>query len=398
MNQHDYRDCFHIPTYGKQEQIYFCGNSLGLQPKSSEEYVGKVLSQWRRKGVVAHFSEEDAWLQYPAKVIEKLRPWVGAMQDELVLMNALSVNIHLMLATFYKPTQSRFKILIEDHIFPSDKLAIISHCQHLGIEPAKAIIEIPSNQYVYDHKVINELIEQQGNQIALVFLAGVQYISGQVMDIAGITAIAKAQGCVVGWDFAHAVGNIALQCHEWNIDFAVWCHYKYMNAGPGAIGGCFIHQHHLKAKQPGLMGWWGQPQNERFALTSTLPSSIDAKSWQISNPAIVSLALLDASLDICNQAGVDWIVQRQNELWEYQYNQLMDVPGIQCITPPKQHGCQISLQIKDASQELLKSLYDNGVVADWRGQEILRFAPVPLYNTFTECEQFSTILTKVLNA
>jgi kynureninase len=395
-----FRNDFHIPKSMDYEQIYLCGNSLGLQPINVEKKLDVVLEQWKSMGVHGHFKGDCPWLELQDKVINKILTLVGAHQDEVVLMNALTVNIHLMLETFFQPTKTRFKILVEDNIFPSDLYALQSQCKRHGLDPNVAIIKIKNKNFIYNMDDIEEILNIHGEQIALVFLPGVQYISGQVFDMEYITKISKQKGCKVGWDLAHAIGNIHLNCHKWNFDFAVWCNYKYMNSGPGAVGGVFIHKDNINKNALRMQGWWGLSHEERFNMTPEFIPENNAKSWQISNPPVMSLAILDASLDIFNKVDFDVLIKKSEQLWNYTLDFLQNkIKSIDCITPSNSmfHGCQMSLRLQNKSgKEILTRLYEKRVVADWRGEDILRFAPVPLYNTFDDCHKFVNILHEII--
>ena len=406
---------FHIPSQdnnqennqeNKQEVAYFCGNSLGLQPRRTAEYTHEVLSQWQSLAVKGHFEGPYPWMPYHELLTEPLAQLVGALPEEVVAMNSLTANLHLMMATFFKPDQKRTKIVIEQHAFPSDHYAVESQLIFHQLDPKEHLITLPHRDdllfYTQDWL---DLIDQQGDSIALIVLPGVHYYSGQFLDLKSITEAAHAKGCLVGVDLAHAVGNTVLSLHQWEVDFAVWCHYKYVNSGPGAVGGCFVHQRHAKnTSLPRLSGWWGHDKESRFQMHPQFQAIASADGWQLSNPPIVSLAAIRASLEVFSKAGgmapLREKSKRLTAYFEYLINEQLN-DQITIITPsdPQQRGCQLSLVInnpKTSGKALHQHLNAQGVSVDWREPNVIRAAPVPLYNRFQEVHQLVEILKEQL--
>jgi kynureninase len=372
--------------------IYLCGHSLGLQPKSAAGYLGQVLSDWQRLGVLGHHHAGRPWIPYHEAAAAPLAELVGAQAAEVVTMNSLTVNLHLMMVSFFRPTLERQRILIEKSAFPSDRYAVASQLAFHGLNAAEHLIEIeprPGERTLRTEDVIQR-IEQEGAGLALVLLPGVQYLSGQALDLAPLIAAARGTGAAVGLDLAHAVGNTPLHLHEWNADFAVWCSYKYLNAGPGAIGGCFVHERHARnAGLPRFSGWWGHEPATRFQMGPEFEPIAGAQGWQISNPSVLSMAPLLASLEVFQRAGIARLREKSTALTGY-LQRLIDAlpPGqVQSITPPapEARGCQLSLRISRspaAARRCHDLLTAAGVVGDWREPDVLRLAPVPLYNSF----------------
>ena len=404
-----FREQFSIPrTIDGGEEIYLCGNSLGLQPKLAREYVQQELDKWARLGVKGHFDCEHPWMPYHEFLAEAAADLVGAHTDEVVMMNSLTVNLHLMMVTFYRPTDSRYKIVIEDHAFPSDHYAVESQLRHHGIDPADGLILLKprENEELLRQEDIDNLIAEQGDSIALMLLPGVQYYTGQVLDFAGITHKAQAKGICVGFDLAHAVGNIPLQLHAWDVDFACWCSYKYLNSGPGSVAGCFVHRRHAQNTSLNrFAGWWGHDKNTRFKMENRFVPMATAEGWQLSNPPILSLAAIRASYDIFRLAGgMQPLRKKSQHLTGYLRFLLDSEVGefIRVITPenPEERGCQLSLCC-DAKhltgRELFERLEAAGVTADWREPNVIRIAPVPLYNRFVDIYNFVRILKSACN-
>ncbi|MCI0363194.1 MAG: kynureninase [Phycisphaerales bacterium] len=401
------RDEFHIPKRSNgQPMIYFAGNSLGLQPKGTRRIVDQELDDWAKLAVDAHFEGKTPWYSYHEIFRQSGARLVGALPgagaDEVVMMNSLTVNLHLMMVTFYQPTKDRFKILIEEPCFPSDIYAVTSHVRTRGLDPRRAIIVAKPRKGEHTLRMddLEELIEREGKSLALIMLSGVNFFTGQVMDIARMTAAGRRQGCVVGWDLAHAAGNVPTRLHDWNVDFAVWCSYKYLNSGPGAVAGCFVHQRHGQNSQlPRFAGWWGNDPETRFKM-QLIPEFVPrhgADGWQISNPPILSMAPLKASLDLFDRAGMDALRKKSLLLTSYLRFLLGEqaAPGSwQIITPerPEEHGCQLSILINDHPRERFKALLSAGVVGDFREPNVIRIAPTPMYNTFHEAWTFANIL------
>jgi kynureninase len=400
-----FRDKFHLPL-GKDGKplIYFAGNSLGLMPKAARSIVEEELENWAKFGVEAHHVAGTPWYTYHEALREPTARLVGAKPLEVICMNSLTVNLHLMMATFYRPTKSRFKILMEDPAFPSDTYAIKTQISHHGLDPKDALILARPRQgeFTIQTEDIVDLINKHADQLAVVMFAGVNFFTGQLFDIERITAAAQAHGIVVGFDLAHAAGNVPLTLHEWNVDFAVWCSYKYLNAGPGAVAGVFVHQRHAtNTKLPRLAGWFGNDPNTRFRLhlePEFIPVA-SADGWQISNPPIFSMAPLRASLALFDGAGgMEPLRAKSIRLTGYLEFLLREIGSKKCgvITPrePDARGCQLSILAHEHPKELLKELETANVKCDFREPNIIRVAPTPLYNTFHEVWRFAKILAQ----
>jgi kynureninase len=410
-----FRDEFHIPrTDNGGEEIYFVGNSLGLLPKRTSKYVDAELEKWKRLAVKAHFSGENPWLPYHEVLAEPMARLVGASvsatSSEVVTMNSLTVNLPLMMTSFYRPTRARHRILLEDRPFPSDDYALESQTRLHGFDPAEALVRLNPNGHegkpTIETADIARILEREGESIALVLLPGVQYYTGQAFDIEAITRLAHAKGCVAGFDLAHAAGNLVLRLHDWNVDFAVWCTYKYLNSGPGSVGACFVHERHghgTSQDLPRLAGWWGHEKESRFLMEPGFRPIAGAEGWQLSNPPILSLAAIRASLDVFTEAGgmeplrekslrltgyLEWLLARE----------LAD--SVEILTPadPRARGCQLSLRVKSSGsgRTVFEKLEAAGVTCDWREPDVIRVAPVPLYNRYEEVHRFVEILRGAL--
>ena len=397
-----FRDRFEIPPGADgRPLIYFCGHSLGLMPKSARDLVAQEIDDWARLGVAGHFEARTPWYSYHERLRESGARLVGALPGEVVMMNALTVNLHLMLATFYRPAGGRHAILIEAGAFPSDHYAVTSHIRQRGLDPETSLILARPRQgeSILMTEDLERLIEERGAEIALVLLPGVQYLTGQVLDIERLGAAARLKGCRFGLDLAHAVGNIVLRLHDWQVDFAVWCSYKYLNAGPGAVGGCFVHQRHGDDRTlPRLAGWWGNDPETRFDMRPEFVPRRGADGWQVSNPPILSMAPLLASLAIFDEAGLEALRVRSERLTAYLLT-LIDGQGsrgIEVITPrdPARRGCQISLRVQENPRELASALASAGVACDVREPDVLRVSVAPLYNRFHEIWRFARILAR----
>ncbi|MBV6814360.1 kynureninase [Xanthomonas campestris pv. passiflorae] len=391
------RDAFVFPQHGDGDQTYFVGNSLGLQPRAARAMVEEVLDQWGALAVEGHFTGPTQWLTYHQLVRDGLARVVGAQPGEVVAMNTLSVNLHLMMASFYRPTAERGAILIEAGAFPSDRHAVESQLRLHGLDPATHLIEVDADEPngTVSMTAIAEAIAQHGPRLALVLWPGIQYRTGQAFDLAEIVRLARAQGAAVGFDLAHAVGNLPLTLHEDGVDFAVWCHYKYLNAGPGAVGGCFVHARHAKSDLPRMAGWWGHEQQTRFRMDPQFVPSPGAEGWQLSNPPVLALAPLRASLAVFDQAGMAALRTKSEQLTGH-LEQLIHarVPQVlQIVTPaePARRGCQLSLRVaggRAQGRALFEHLHAAGVLGDWREPDVIRIAPVPLYNRFSDLHTF----------
>ena len=404
-----YRDEFWIPTRDNGDsEIYFVGNSLGLQPKCTEEYVQQELTKWQRLGVKGHFESEHPWMPYHEFLAETMASLVGAHADEVVMMNSLTVNLHLMMATFYRPTKQRHQILIEQHAFPSDHYAVESQIRHHGFEPGDSLVlaKPADGEETLCSDAVCEQIEKHRDSLAMVLLPGVQYYTGQVIDLSRITKLAQSHGIVVGLDLAHAAGNIPMSLHDWNVDFAAWCSYKYLNSGPGSVAGCFVHRRHAQdTTKPRFAGWWGHDKTTRFLMNNEFKAMPTAEGWQLSNPPILSLAAVRASLDVFKSAGgLEPLREKSVALTAYfeglLNSQLQD--RVEIITPHQAHerGCQLSLRVKLAGtngRDVHEQLERAGVVTDWREPDVIRAAPVPLYNSFEDVYEFVRILKESLS-
>lgn len=400
------RSEFFIPRHRNGlEEIYFCGNSLGLQPKRTKEYLALELEKWKTLGVKGHFSGDFPWMPYHEFLLETSAALVGAKINEVTVMNSLTANLHLMMVSFYQPSTKRHKILLEENAFPSDYYAVSSQIKFHGYNPKDSLITVKPclDSYTSSTEDWLELIETQGDDISLVLLPGVQYLTGQVIDIETITKAAHRKGCMVGADLAHAAGNIELHLHDWQVDFACWCHYKYLNSGPGAVAGCFVHSNHVKNPfLPRFAGWWGHSKETRFLMENNFSPIPTAEGWQLSNPPIFSLAAIRASLDVFKEAGgMSTLCEKSKKLTGFLAylleNELKD--HIQIITPsnPKERGCQLSVVIRSKMGKKLQSqLEEKGAIIDVREPNVLRIAPVPLYNSFQDVYNFVSLLKSEL--
>ncbi len=397
-----FRSQFSIPrTSQGKEEIYFCGNSLGLRPHKAKDYVLQEVEDWAAMGVKGHFKPHTGWKPYHELVTKNLAEVVGALETEAVAMNALTVNLHLMMTSFYRPTSERFKVLIEKAAFPSDRYAVESQIRLHGFDPEQALLELAprEGEFYLRMEDLEETIRKDGASIALILWPGVQYYTGQAFDLARITELGHSQGCRVGFDLAHAAGNLHLRLHDSNADFAAWCSYKYLNSGPGAIGGCFVHErHHRNSEILRLAGWWGHNKTTRFQMGSSFDPIPSIEAWQISNPPIFSLAPLRASLEIFHEAKIENLRAKSEKLTAYLEFLIQKELKykVQILTPadPKQRGCQLSMQVK-GGKKAHEKLIEAGVVCDWREPDVIRMAPAPLYNTFSEVYRAVEVLKTV---
>jgi kynureninase len=401
-----FRDQFLLPAGPDGKPlIYFCSHSLGLQPKAVQYFVDQELANWARLGVEGHFEGQTSWYTYPELLRGPAARLLGALPVEVVFMNGLTVNLHLMMATFYRPNAVRYKVLLDAPVFPSDHYAVKSQLRQHRLAPDEALLLLgpPEGEHLLHWERIEETLARHGREIALVLWSGVHFLTGQCHDMARLTSLARQQGCVVGFDLSHAAGNVPLQLHDWDVDFAVWCNYKYLNSGPGAVAGCFVHRRHGRNLDlPRLAGWWGNDPDARFRMQLE-PEFIPqpgAGGWQISNPPILALAPIRAALALYEQAGMPALRAKSIALTGYLHF-LLDALGgqqLQVITPrdPAQRGCQLSLLIEERPRELLESLKEKGMVADFREPNIIRVAPVPFYNTFHEVWRLGSLLAQQL--
>jgi len=399
-----FRERFHIPRNAHgDEGIYFTGNSLGLMPRTAREYVGQELNDWEKLGVEGHLHARHPWLPYHEFLTEQMAGIVGAKPIETVVMNSLTVNLHLLMVSFYRPDDKRQKIVIEKGAFPSDQYAVESQLRFHHLEPEDSLIELTPREGEATLRTddILETIEREGESIALVMLGGVNYYTGQAFDMRSITDAGHRVGAVVGFDLAHAAGNIELKLHDWDVDFAAWCSYKYLNGGPGSVGGAFVHERHAQRFElPRFAGWWGHDKETRFLMGPEFRPMAGAEGWQISNPPILQMAALRASLEIFEEVGMPALAAKSRRLTGY-LESLIDEIGddrISIITPrdPTQRGCQLSIRVRDADRTLHEQLVANGVFADWREPDVIRIAPVPSYNSFADVYRFAEIINSCL--
>jgi len=397
-----FRSEFLIPRHGDREQAYFCGNSLGLQPRGARVHVEEVLDKWAAEAVEGHFREPAAWMPYHALVREPLAAVVGAQPGEVVAMNSLTINLHLMMASFYRPTRERPAILMEAGAFPSDHHALESQVRFHGFNPATDLIELQPDEKddTFSIQAIEQAIVEHGPRLSLVVWPGVQYRTGQAFDLAEIARLAHAAGALVGFDLAHAAGNLPLRLHDSAADFAVWCHYKYMNSGPGAVAGCFVHERHARTDRPRFAGWWGHEQDTRFQMRPEFVPTPGAEGWQLSNPPILGLAPLRASLDLFGRAGMSVLRAKSEQLTGYLETLILTrLPEtLQIVTPrePRRRGCQLSLRViggrglagRGAGRDLFDFLATQGVLGDWREPDVIRISPAPLYNNHADVLRF----------
>lgn len=394
----NFRVKFHIPkTKEGKDVIYFAGNSLGLQPKTVRSYVEQELADWESMGVEGHNHAKHPWLPYHEFLTENTAMLVGALPEEVVNMNSLTVNLHLMLVSFYRPRKERFKIMIESNAFPSDHYAVQSHLRYHGFDPAEGLIEMKprDGEDTIRTEDILARIKKEGDSIALLMFAGVNYYTGQAFEMGRITEAAHAKGITAGFDLAHAAGNLKLELNKWNVDFAVWCSYKYLNAGPGAIAGAYVNRRHLLDMSiPKFWGWWGQDKATRFLMHHDFQPIPTVESWQLSNPPILQLAALRASLDIFAEAKIDNLRAKSELMTGYLEFLLESKKNISIITPknPAERGCQLSLRASKDGKQLHTRLNEAGVICDWREPDVIRVAPVPLYNTFTDVWKFVNLM------
>lgn len=386
-----FRERFHFPQHNGKDVYYFCGNSLGLQPKSVSYLMEQELEDWARYGVEGHFRARSPWFSYHHLFSEALARIVGAHKDEVVAMNTLTVNLHLLLLSFYRPEEGRYRILMEAGAFPSDQYAIETQVRMYGYDPEDAIIEIAprTGEHTIREEDILQAITDAGPSLAVVMIGGVNYYTGQLFDLEKITEAAHRVGAYAGYDLAHAVGNVPLQLHDWSVDFACWCSYKYLNSGPGGIGGIFVHEHHgNNPKTFRLAGWWGNEEKTRFKMEKGYLPQKGAAGWQMSNAQVFNMVAHRASLDIFDKAGMKELRAKSLRLSGYAFFLLKQIDNLPFIilTPEedRQRGCQLSLLFAERGREVFDILTEAGIVADWREPNVIRIAPVPLYNRFED--------------
>lgn len=394
-----FRERFLFPQHEGRDVHYFCGNSLGLQPKSVRYLMNAELDDWAKYGVEGHFQAKNPWFSYHHLFPERLATIVGALRQEVVAVNTLTVNLHLLMISFYRPANGRYKILMEAGAFPSDQYAVETQVRMYGYNPEDAIIEIHPREgaHIIEEDDIIQAIEAAGNELALVMIGGVNYYTGQFFDLKRITAAAHKVGAYAGYDLAHAVGNIPLSLHDWDVDFACWCSYKYLNSGPGGVGGIYVHQRHATSSDVfRLGGWWGNDEATRFKMEKGFVPKKTAESWQMSNAPVFNMVAHHASLDIFEKAGMQALRAKSEQLTAYLEFLLEQITNLdfEVITPKEKHrrGCQLSMLFRDRGREVFDKLTQQGVIADWREPNVIRVAPVPLYNSFEDAYRFYEIL------
>ena len=410
MDQDDplrsYRDRFHHPLQANGEpHLYLCGNSLGLQPKSTADHIQQELADWKKLGVEGHFHAKNPWLPYHEFLTEAMAKVVGAKPEEVVVMNTLSVNLHLMMISFYRPTASRHKIIIESDAFPSDRYAAASQIKMHGFDPSESLILLTprEGEVCLRPEDITDRIAAEGDSLALVMLGNTNYYTGQYFDMKAISTAGHAVGAKVGFDCAHGAGNVDLQLHDTGCDFAVWCNYKYLNSGPGGLGGAFVHERHLTNPDIArLEGWWGHNKETRFLMRDDFEAIPTAEAWQLSNPPILAMGAVWSSLKIFDDVGMDALRKKADHLTGY-LEYLVNTLGkdkVNIITPSdiSQRGSQLSIQVNNADKALFDAITEAGVIADWREPDVIRVAPTALYNSYTDVYRFYTILKTALEA
>ena len=400
---HKYRSEFLFPKVNDKQVIYFTGNSLGLQPKRTKAYVDEVMNDWANLAVEGHFYADKPWWDYHERFAAPLSKIVGALPSEVTVMNTLTVNLHLLMVSFYRPTATRYKIICEEKAFPSDQYMFQSQVQSHGYTTDDVIVEIKRREGEHNIRLEDVLatIEEVGDELALVLIGGVNYYTGQVFDMKTITAAGHQVGAKVGWDLAHTAGNIKLTLHDWNVDFAAWCSYKYMNSGPGNASGVFIHEKHHNAGLPRFAGWWGHNKERRFKMEPTFDPVQGADGWQISNLPVLSLAPYLASVEMFDEIGMDALIEKRDKITSYLEFVLQEIDkevdsSFEVITPsnPLERGCQLSVFLHGEGRSLFDYLMKNGVITDWREPNVIRLAPVPLYCSYEDMYEFGQILKK----
>jgi len=393
------RNRFHIPKdKNGNDWLYFTGNSLGLQPKSTKEYINQELEDWANLGVEGHFEAKNPWLDYHELLTDKMAKIVGAKPVEVVIMNTLTTNLHLLMVSFYRPTKSKYKIVIESDAFPSDRYAVQSQLKFHGFSADDIIEWKPrKDEQLLRIEDLEEIVSKQGDEIALLLIGGVNYYTGQFLDLKKIAEIGHSKNCIVGIDLAHGAGNIQPNLHDSGVDFAAWCTYKYLNSGPGSLAGLFVHERHAENKElPRFAGWWNHNKETRFNMRQPFDVMQGAEGWQLSNPPILSMAAIKASLDLFDEIGMDVLREKSEKMtgyFEFLINQVSS-EDIKIITPknPKERGCQLSIQVKNADKSLHKKLTQNNIITDWREPDVIRCAPIPMYTSFEDVYKMVSIL------
>lgn len=398
-----YRDEFIFPQHNGKNVIYFTGNSLGLQPKRTKQYVDEVMNDWANLAVEGHFYAQKPWWDYHERFANPLSTVMGSKPSEITVMNTLTVNLHLLMVSFYRPTNIRYKIICEEKAFPSDQYMLQSQVAFHGYKPEEAIVEIKRRAGEHNIQLEDILakINEVGDELALVLFGGVNYYTGQVFDMKTITETGHKVGAMVGFDLAHAAGNIKLELHHWNVDFAAWCSYKYMNSGPGNASGCFIHEkHHANKELQRFGGWWAQNKERRFLMEQTFDPIVGADGWQVSNLSILSLAPYLASVELFAEVGMEKLIKKRNQITAYlefilhEIDKEIEGTEFEIITPANQdeRACQLSVFLHGQGRNLFDYLMKNGVITDWREPNVIRFAPVPFYCTYEDMYEFGQIL------
>ena len=395
---------FHIPRdkHGK-EWLYFTGNSLGLQPKITSKYIRQELDDWANFGVEGHFEAKNPWLSYHELLTDNMSKIVGAKPIEVVVMNTLTTNLHLLMVSFYQPTKTKYKIIIESDAFPSDRYAVQSQLSFHGFDPDEALVEWSPKEgkELLELEDLKSILDSQGDEVALLLIGGVNYYTGQYLDIKKITELGHAKDCIVGIDLAHGAGNIQPNLHDSGVEFAAWCTYKYLNSGPGSLSGLFVHEKHAQRKDlPRFAGWWNHNKETRFNMRQPFDVMKGAEGLQLSNPPILSMAAIKASLDIFEKVGMDVLLKKSKKLtgfFEFLIHQIAS-DTIKIITPahPNERGCQLSLQVKNADKNLHRKLTENNIITDWREPDVIRCAPVPMYTSFEDVYQMVKTLESLL--
>lgn len=402
-----FREMFYIPLMFGKECIYFTGNSLGLQAKRTQDYVVDELEDWASLGVEGHLHARNPWLPYHEIFPKQLSTIVGCLPHEVVVMNSLTVNLHLLMVSFYRPTRQRYKIICEAKAFPSDQYAFETQAKYHGFDPADAVIEVSprEGEYTLRTEDIVYTIQKHGDSVAVVLFGGVNYYTGQFFDLKAITEAAHSVGAYAGFDLAHAAGNVELHLHDWNADFACWCSYKYLNSGPGAVAAVYIHEKHVVNKDlPRFAGWWGYTKETRFQMEKGFEAIPTAEGWQLSNAPVLSMAAHKASLDVFGEAGIDQLHKKREQLSGYLHDVLNEINNrqqekvLEIITPvnEKERGCQVSMLMLKSGKEIFNELTRQGVITDWREPNVIRVAPVPLYNSFEDIYRFGSIVSKLI--
>lgn len=403
----DFRSRFFIPQHNGEDCVYFTGNSLGLQARTTSKYVQQELDDWAALGVEGHFHAKNPWMPYHEIFPKQLSKIIGCKEHEVVVMNQLTVNLHLLMVSFYRPTKDRYKIICEARAFPSDQYAFETQAKYHGFDPVEAVVEVSprEGEHCLRTEDIVSVIREHGHSVAVVIFGGVNYYTGQLFNMKAITEAAHAEGAYAGFDLAHAAGNVELQLHEWDVDFACWCSYKYLNSGPGGVSGVFIHEKHVTNKDlPRFAGWWGYTKETRFKMDKGFEPIPTAEGWQLSNAPILSMAAHKASLDIFEEAGMERLHAKRRKMTDYLFFIIDDCNArtaekyIEVITPreEKERGCQVSMLMLKKGKQFFDELTTKGVIADWREPNVIRVAPVPLYNSFEDIYKFGNIISSLI--